>query len=271
MGKEFILDIEDVNVSYKDKNVIEEINLQIPKGKIVAVVGPNGCGKTTLIRTISRSIKPNKGKILLNGENIFKMKIKYLARKMAVLSQNNTNSNDVTVKNLVQYGRFSHKSWWKGSEIEDSKIINWAIKMTKLDALSHRKINTLSGGERQRAWIAMALAQKPEILLLDEPTTYLDIAHQLEILELISKLNKEEGITILMVLHDINHAVRFSDELIVLKDRRVVRQGDPWMIIESEVLQEVFHVEAEIIMDRENHRPIFYATKVQNEHKGDEK
>ncbi len=262
MDKRFVLKINDLSISYKDVKVIEHIDLEIEEGKIYSIIGPNGSGKTTLMRAISRSLKPKTGQVLLEDTNIFKMNTKEAARKMAILCQNNHTMSDVTVKNLVQYGRFAHKEWWRGSNSEDSKIVEWAIKTTSLEALQNRKINTLSGGERQRAWLAMSIAQKPKILLLDEPTTFLDIAHQLEIMELVSHLNREEGITIVMVLHDINHAARYSDELIVIKNKKIFKKGTPWAILEDNVLREVFGVETEITRDKETNKPIFYARKV---------
>lgn len=262
MSENVLLRIENLNVSYKDHMIIDNINLNVEKGKIYSIIGPNGCGKTTLIRTMSRSIKPKSGKVLLDNNDIFKMRTKNVAKKMAILCQNNNTISDVTVRNLVQYGRYSHKEWWKGSGEDDNSIVDWAIKKTGLTNFENRKINTLSGGERQRAWIAMAIAQKPEILLLDEPTTYLDISHQLEIMELIARLNKEEGITIVMVLHDINHAARYSDELVVIKDKKIFKKGDPWEVLASNVLRDVFRVEAEIIEDKETKKPIFYVKKV---------
>lgn len=262
MGDNVILSVENLSVSYKEKNVIENVNIDIEKGKVYSIIGPNGCGKTTLIRTMSRSIKPKNGYVKLYNNDIFKIKTKNVARKMAILSQSNASMSEVTVKTLVQYGRFAHKEWWQGSNSGDNEIVEWAINKTGLEKYKDRKISTLSGGERQRAWIAMAIAQKPEILLLDEPTTYLDISHQLEIMELVSKLNKEENITIVMVLHDINHAARYSDELIVIKDKQVYTKGNPWEVLESNVLKDVFRVEAEVSKDKETNKPIFYAKKV---------
>ena len=262
MSDNIILSVKNLSVSYKEKNIIENINLDIEKGKVYSIIGPNGCGKTTLIRTMSRSIRPKSGCVELNNNDIFKLKTKNVAKKMAVLSQNNMTMSEISVKTLVQYGRFAHKEWWMGSSSEDNEIVEWAIEKTALVDYKDRKINTLSGGERQRAWIAMSIAQKPEILLLDEPTTYLDISHQLEILELISRLNKEEKITILMVLHDINHAARYSDELIVIKDKHVYTKGNPWEVLESNVLRDVFRVDAQISKDKETNKPIFYAKKV---------
>ena len=262
MNEKILLKVENLTVSYKEHKIIDNIDLNIEKGKVYSIIGPNGCGKTTLIRTMSRSIKPKSGRVLLDHSNIFKMRTKDVAKRMAILCQNNDTISDVTVRNLVQYGRYSHKEWWKGTGEEDNRIVDWAINKTGLSNFQHRKINTLSGGEKQRAWIAMAIAQKPEILLLDEPTTYLDISHQLEIMELISKLNKEEGITIVMVLHDMNHAARYSDELVVIKDKKIFKKGDPWEILQSNVLKDVFRVEAEIMQDTETKKPIFYAKKV---------
>ena len=230
MGSDNILEIKNLSISYKDNKIIDDIDLDIERGKIYSIIGPNGCGKTTLIRAMSRNIKPQNG--------------------------------DATVRQLVQYGRFAYKRWWKGFEKEDAEIVDWALEKTGLAAFENRKINTLSGGERQRAWIAMAIAQKPEILLLDEPTTFLDICHQLEIMELVAKLNREEGITIVMVLHDINHAARYSDELIVIKDHKIFKKGDPWTILKSDVLRCAFRVEAQISRDVETNKPIFYAKKM---------
>ncbi len=257
-----ILQTEKLSVGYREHAVIEDIDLSIQRGKVYSIIGPNGCGKTTLMRTISRGIKPSSGRILLDGQDIFKMNTRLVARKVGMLSQTNETMSDVTVRTLVQYGRFAHKKWWRGATKEDTAIVEWALRTTGMTDYSERRINSLSGGERQRAWIAMSVAQRPELLLLDEPTTYLDISHQLEILELVARLNRQEGITILMVLHDINHAARYSDELIVLHDRHICRQGDPWTILQSDVLKSVFHVEADITRDGENGTPVFYAKKV---------
>ncbi|MBU3209654.1 ABC transporter ATP-binding protein [Clostridium algidicarnis] len=261
MSKNIILKIENITISYNEHKVIDNINLSIEKGKIYSIIGPNGCGKTTLLRTMSRNTKPKCGNVFLEDKDMFKMKTKDVAKKMAVLCQRNDGFTEGTVRELVQYGRFSHKRWWKGKEDKDDKIVDWAINKTGLQDLQYRNLNTLSGGERQRAWIAMAIAQKPEVLLLDEPTTYLDISHQLEIMELISKLNKEEGITIIMVIHDINHAIRYSDEIIVIQDKKIFIKGGPLTILESGVLEKVFKVEAELIQDKEGNKPIFYAKR----------
>lgn len=261
MKNEVILEVKDLSVYFDGKKCIEKINLSIEKGKVYSIIGPNGCGKTTLIRAMSRSVKPSSGSIYLESQNIFKMPSKEIAKKMTTLYQVNENNSDITVKDLVNYGRFAHRSWWKGSLKEDKEIVDWAIDRVGLKGLAQRKINTLSGGERQRAWIAMSIAQKPKIFLLDEPTTYLDISHQLEILELVRKLSQEEGITVVMVLHDINHAARYSEEIIMIKDHEVYKQDVPEKILNSYSLKEAFHVEADIFMDTDNCTPLFFPRK----------
>ncbi|MGO1369655.1 ABC transporter ATP-binding protein [Senegalia sp. (in: firmicutes)] len=257
-----ILKTENLKVQYKDKVIIKNINLEIEEGKIYSVIGPNGCGKTTLLKSLTRAIKPKSGKVYLEGEDLYSMSTKSIARKVGVLSQGSNTLSDISVRELIAYGRYSHKNWWEGTTKEDKEIVDWAIERTSLKKLEHRKINTMSGGERQRAWIAMSIAQKPRLLLLDEPTTYLDISHQLEIMELVLSLNKEEGLTILMVLHDINHAARYSDELLVINNNTLYQQGDPWDILKGDVLKDVFRVEADISMDQDTKKPIFYAKKV---------
>jgi len=257
-----ILTVKDLAAGYNKRRIIEGIDLEIERGKIYAIVGPNGCGKTTLLRVLSRSLKPREGTVLLDGSSIFEMNTKKVAQKMAVLSQNNNSASDVSVKTLVSYGRYAHKAWWQGNDAIDTEVVAWAIEKTNLSGYEERKINTLSGGERQRAWIAMALAQKPQILLLDEPTTYLDISHQLEVMELIQRLNREEGITILMVLHDINHAARYADRLIVMRDGGIVSEGDPWEVLQHGMLSDVFGVDAVLAREAESGKPIFYAKKV---------
>lgn len=257
-----ILRAENISVEIKNKEIIRNLNLSIDKGKIYSIIGPNGSGKTTLLRVLSRNLKPKKGKVLLKQKNIFKLNTKTVARTMAVLSQTNNGMTDVTVRNLIVYGRYAHKEWWRGKSNEDKKIVDWAIERTNLKKLEKRKLNTLSGGERQRAWIAMAIAQGPEILLLDEPTTFLDISHQLEVLELVSSLNKENDITILMVLHDINQAARYSDEIIVIKDGELYKQDNPWNIVNDITLKKVFKVQSSFTKDLDTGKPIFYPKKV---------
>lgn len=256
-----ILQVETLSVSFKEKQVLEQVSFDVERGKVYSIIGKNGCGKTTLLRTICRSQRPDSGRILLDGQDIYRISGRTLARTMAILSQSNDTMSDVTVEVLTGYGRYAHKKWYRRSAENDREIVEWAMERAGVQELRRRKINTLSGGERQRAWISMLLAQKPEIMLLDEPTTYLDISHQLEIMELVRDLNRTEGITILMVLHDINHAARYSDELIILDQHRVYRQGKPWELIGEGVLEEVFRVEADVLKSPDG-EPIFYAKKV---------
>lgn len=256
-----ILRVEDLSVSFREKTVLEHVSFDVERGRIYSIVGKNGCGKTTLLRTICRSLRPDAGRVLLDGRDIYRISGRTLAQTMAILSQSNETMSDVSVEVLTGYGRYAHKLWYRPSAEKDREIVEWAMERAGVQELRRRKINTLSGGERQRAWIAMLLAQKPEIMLLDEPTTYLDISHQLEIMELVRDLNRTEGITIVMVLHDINHAARYSDELVVLDQRRVYRQGRPWDLIREGVLEEVFRVEADVLESAEG-EPIFYAKKV---------
>ena len=257
-----VLAVENLKVKFGSREVIRDLSLSVERGRVHSVIGPNGSGKTTLLRAISRNLRPVGGRVYLNGTNIHKMKAKSIARQMAVLSQTHNGMSDVTVRELVAYGRFAHRDWWQGKGDDDNQIVEWALERTNTAGFRDQKINTLSGGERQRAWIAMAIAQKPQILLLDEPTTFLDISHQMEVLELISGLNREESITILMVLHDINHAVRFSDEIVVMKEGDVCARGLPQEILNPELMRDVFNVEATILTDKETGRPMFHARRV---------
>lgn len=257
-----ILKTRNLKVSYGNKIILKNINLNIKKGEIVTIVGPNGSGKSTLIKALSRCLKPKEGNILLNGKNIKKISTKEIAKEIAILPQNKNIPSDITVGNLVSYGRYPHLKFGKRLGKKDKKIIDWAIKKTNLNNLKERFISDLSGGEKQRAWIAIALAQKPNILMLDEPTTYLDISYQIEILELIKQLNNLFGITIIMVLHDLNHATRYSDSIYVLKEGQIYKHGSPEDVLNKKLLKEIFKINAHIYKDKINNCPYFIANKV---------
>lgn len=247
---------QDLSVAYDNRVIVKEMNVEIPEGKITSIIGPNGCGKSTLLKAISRIKKPHKGIAYLQGEDIHKMKTKDVAKKLAILSQAPDLPGGLTVEQLVSYGRFPHQNGFQSLSTTDKEAIVAALENTNLMEFRDRPVDALSGGQRQRAWIAMALAQETELLFLDEPTTYLDMAHQMEVLELLERLNREEGRTIVMVIHDINHAARFSDHLIALKDGKLLFNGDPYHIICPPVLKEIFHIDAYIGTDPRTGKPV---------------
>ena len=241
------IEAKNLSVTINDKVILEGINATIPNGKITSVIGPNGAGKSTLLKAVAGINSNYGGQVIIDGIDLKKIKRKELARKLAVLPQGMQAPPDVTVEQLVDYGRFPYRSWFKKSnQIEDEEAVEWAMSETNVSHLRHRQVMSLSGGERQRAWIAMALAQKPEILILDEPTTYLDIAHQLEVMNLIESINREYGMTVIMVLHDINHALQYADELVVIKEGRLFAQGSPDEILTVDLIRNVFGVRADI-------------------------
>ncbi len=257
-----ILQAKDISVSYDRKEILKGINFDVQQGEIAAIVGPNGSGKSTLLKVLSRTMKPQKGMVLLDNKNIREMNTKNVARRLAVLPQVKKVPADFTVETLVGYGRYPHLGFRNKMVKKDYEIIDWAIDKTDLKELRHRFVKTLSGGERQRAWIAMALAQKSDILLLDEPTTFLDLSYQLEILELLKELNEKLGLTIVMVLHDLNQAVRYSGKVYALKDGMVYRNSESCELLTKEFLKDVFRVEGDILTDETNKCSYFIPQKV---------
>ena len=235
-----------MKVGYEDKIIIEDLSVSIKESAITTIIGENGSGKSTLLKAIGRVIKPKKGEIFVRDLNVHKTNTKQIARIMGLLPQSPKAPSGLSVVEIVEYGRFPHKEGKGNLTKEDHDIVEWALESTNLLPFKHRTIEALSGGQRQRVWIAMVLAQQTDIILLDEPTTYLDMAYQLEVLQLVQKLNQEKGITVVMVLHDINQASRFSDELIMLKNGSVVAQGSPQETMTREVLRQVFQIEAVI-------------------------
>lgn len=234
---------KDLYFSYdKDKSFITKLNVGIEKGKITTILGPNGSGKSTLLSIFAGLNKPSAGEVIIKGKSIKSLKHKDLAKEIATVHQQNTVPSDITVKELVSYGRIPHKKYFQGNNDSDDEIIEWAIKRTGLENLKDKAVMSMSGGERQRAFIAMALAQKSEILFLDEPTTYLDIYHQVEILELVKELNKESNLTVVMVLHDINQAIKYSDNVIVMKSGQAVACGKSNEILNMNLLNNVYKI-----------------------------
>ncbi|UXR80771.1 ABC transporter ATP-binding protein [Staphylococcus sp. IVB6218] len=247
---------KEVTIGYGDRVIVNNLDVVIPDGKITSIIGPNGCGKSTLLKALSRLLQTKNGEILLDGKNIQMQPTKEVAKKIAILPQSPDVADGLTAGELVSYGRFPHQKGFGRLSEQDKEEIDWAMRVTGTIDFKHRAVNDLSGGQRQRVWIAMALAQKTDIIFLDEPTTYLDISHQLEILELVQELNAEHGTTIIMVLHDINQAIRFSDHLITMKSGQIVRQGETQDVLCNEILEEVFNIEAELSTDPRTGKPM---------------
>ncbi|APC50027.1 iron-enterobactin transporter ATP-binding protein [Virgibacillus halodenitrificans] len=245
-----------LNIGYGEQLIVKDLSIQIPDKQITTIIGSNGCGKSTLLKAITRIISQSSGNVVLDGKNILKENTKQLARKMAILPQSPESTGGLTVGELVSYGRFPYQSGFGRLTRRDHEMIDWALEVTGIIDFKYRHVDALSGGQRQRVWIAMALAQETEIIFLDEPTTYLDMAHQLEVLELLQRLNKEEERTIIMVLHDLNQAARFADYIIALKDGEIVKSGDCETIMQPDVLRDVFQIDAEIGRDPRTNRPI---------------
>ena len=241
-----MLEVKNIKMSYGSKSIIDDISFVIEKRTITSIIGPNGCGKSTLLRGISTNKKIDDGEIILDNKSIYSYKNKHLAKKIAILPQIHTAPEDVTVKELVGYGRFPYMDWVGRLSKSDYEKIDQTIEKVGLSHLKERKLLSLSGGERQIAWIAMALAQEPEIILLDEPTTYLDISHQSQVMELIKSLNQEMNLTVVMVLHDINQACRYSHNIIAIKNGSKIIEGSSDVILDRKILHDVFGVNATV-------------------------
>ncbi|MEI3607536.1 ABC transporter ATP-binding protein [Pseudogracilibacillus sp. SE30717A] len=238
------MEIKNITYSYHDKkNVLENVNAGIELGKITTIIGPNGSGKSTLLGIMAKHYTPRKGNVILDGKGLSAYKSKELAKKIAIVNQQNSAPNDLTVEKLVSYGRLPYKTIFSSDKDADKEAIEWVLSETNIQHKRHETIDQLSGGERQRVWIAMSLAQQTPFLFLDEPTTYLDIYYQYEVLDLINRLNKEYEMTIVMVLHDINQAIRYSDKIIVMKNGTVFVHGDPDTIITVDLMKEVYGID----------------------------
>lgn len=240
------LRIEHVDLGYGTRTIVKDLSLAIPAGKITAIIGPNGCGKSTLLRGISRLLKPSSGEITLDGKNIHTFPGKEFARMVGLLPQSPIAPDGITVADLVSRGRYPYQGVFKRNTAEDDEAVAWALEATNTMGLAERSVSELSGGQRQRVWIAMALAQQTDILLLDEPTTYLDLAHQVDLLDLLSDLNEERGTTMVLVLHELNLAARVAHHLIAMKDGEIASAGTAEYVMTSENLHRVFGLKASV-------------------------
>lgn len=243
------LETRQLTLSYGERNIIDSLDLQIPKGKVTVFIGSNGSGKSTLLRSLARLLKPKGGAVLLEGEAIAKRSTKEVAKRLAILPQGPSAPEGLTVLQLVKQGRYPYQSWLQQWSEEDEQMVQRALEATQLTDMADRTVDSLSGGQRQRAWIAMTLAQGTETILLDEPTTYLDMSHQIEILDLLDELNQQEERTIIMVLHDLNLACRYAHHIVAVHNQTVVAEGPPEAIMTVDLVRTVFQMECEITHD----------------------
>ncbi len=245
-----------LSVGYGQVEILHQLDLAVPPGRITAIVGANACGKSTLLRSLSRLLAPRQGQVLLDGEAIHRMPSKELARTLGLLPQSPIAPEGITVADLVSRGRHPHQTLFSRWTRKDDEAVDSALSDTKLLELAERSVDELSGGQRQRVWIAMALAQQTEVLLLDEPTTFLDISHQIEVLDLLTDLNQSRGTTIIMVLHDLNLAARYADHLVAIAGGRVHISGRPEDVLTEENVRQIFGLESRIVTDPTSGRPI---------------
>jgi iron complex transport system ATP-binding protein len=251
-----MLTTRKLTLGYNQTSIIESLDLAIAPGKITVLVGPNGCGKSTLIKGLGRLIKPRYGVVYLDGKAISQQSTQAIARRLGLLPQSPVAPEGLTVQELVAQGRYPHQSWLQQWSRTDEQAVVEALLITEMRELADRPLDTLSGGQRQRAWIAMTLAQETDILLLDEPTTFLDLAHQIEVLDLLYELHQTQGRTIVMVLHDLNQACRYGDCLIALRNGQIYAQGPPEQIMTEKMVCDVFGVESRIVSDPVTHTPM---------------
>ncbi|MFJ3882125.1 ABC transporter ATP-binding protein [Streptomyces sp. NPDC090077] len=250
------LSAEGVTLGYDQRVIAENLSVEIPDNSFTVIVGPNACGKSTLLRALSRMLKPSAGRVLLDGQAISSMPAKKVAKTLGLLPQSSIAPDGITVADLVSRGRYPHQGLLRQWSREDERIVVESMASTGVAELADRAVDELSGGQRQRVWIAMALAQQTPLLLLDEPTTYLDIQHQLDVLDLCAELHEEQGRTLVAVLHDLNQAARYATHLIALRGGVVVAEGPPAEVVTAELVEEVFGVRCQIIDDPETGTPL---------------
>jgi len=256
---------EHLDLGYADRTIVQDLCLRVADDRILALLGPNGSGKSTILKGMARILKARAGAVYLDGEAIHRQPTKRVARKLAILPQGPEAPEGLTVAELVSYGRFPYQRGFGGADAQDLLMVDWALKITGMTDLASRPVGTLSGGQRQRAWIAMALAQGTKFLLLDEPITFLDVAHQLEVLRLLRKLNAEEGRTVAFVVHDLNLAARFADQLALVQEGKLVAFGPPAQVLTRDHLKRVFGVDADILTDPRTGSPVCVAHPLEGE------
>ncbi|WP_281276661.1 MULTISPECIES: ABC transporter ATP-binding protein [Cellulomonas] len=243
------LAVEDATIGYDDRVVVHDLSLAVPPGKVTIVVGANACGKSTLLRAMARLLRTRSGRVLLDGVPITDRPSREVATVLGLLPQTPVAPEGIAVSDLVGRGRYPHQGWLKRWTAEDDAIVEEALRATDTLELADRPVDELSGGQRQRVWIAMALAQRTDVLLLDEPTTFLDVAHQVEVLDLLTDLNRQRGTTVVMVLHDLNLAARYADHLVAVRQGRLYAQGDPSQVVTEQMVRDVFGMESRVVPD----------------------
>jgi iron complex transport system ATP-binding protein len=254
----------EVSLAYDDRVVVERLDLDIPDGRVTAIIGPNACGKSTLLRALARLLRPSSGRVILDGELIHKLPTKDVARRLGLLPQTPIAPEGITVVDLVARGRTPHQKLFQQWSHADEAAVRAALDVTGTGDLAERAVDELSGGQRQRVWIAMALAQDTDLLLLDEPTTFLDIAHQIDVLDLVAQLNVQRGRTVVVVLHDLNLACRYADHVVAMRDGSVVAAGAPADVITASTVLDVFGLEALVIDDPVSHTPLVVPIRSRN-------
>ncbi|MGW9415934.1 ABC transporter ATP-binding protein [Arthrobacter cupressi] len=250
-----VLSAERLSLGFEERIVVRGLDLSLERGSVTTIIGPNGCGKSTLLKGLSRLLKPGDGRVLLDGKDLRSFSQRAIAQRIAVLPQTPIAPAGLTVSELVTRGRHPRQKWYQQFSAGDEAAVAAALEATDVSALAHTVLDDLSGGQRQRAWISMALAQESDILLLDEPTTYLDLAHQVEVLELVRRLNRELGRTVVMVLHDISLAARYSDRIVAMKDGLIEAQGTPAEVVTAELLWSIFGLRAHVVPEPSEGRP----------------
>ncbi|MEO3813483.1 ABC transporter ATP-binding protein [Sphaerisporangium sp. B11E5] len=247
---------DGLRLAYDDRVVVRDLDLVVPPGRVTAIVGANACGKSTLLRALARLLAPRAGAVRLDGRAVHSIPTRELAKRLGILPQAPVAPEGLTVVDLVTRGRSPHQTWWRQWSKADEQAVHGALEATGLTDLADRPVDELSGGQRQRAWIAMAVAQGTPVLLLDEPTTYLDLAHQIDVLDLVTDLNRRENRTIVMVLHDLNHACRYADHVIAMKAGRIVTEGPPAEVVTAGTVEDIFGLRCQVTTDPVSGTPL---------------